>query len=475
MQAIFYQGDPQMVDYTPGSAVTSGDVIVQGNFPTVAHRDIAASALGAVAVAFGIYQIPADAGTVIAFGDVYWDNTAKKVTLTQAGNTHFGVSLTTTVNSGDLATCLHLPNSALVSLLAQPNALNTALTTVGAGVLTAAALVGRIVTRTGPVAAFSDTTDTALLIVAALPSVIPGQSFRVTIKNTTAFAQTLIGGVGVTLSGQTIIPPNSVGEFLVGITSATAVTCRGLFISPMTTPPIIAQGTLVTVGAGTILAATIAGAQLLRTGSTAGFTDTTDTAALIAAAIPNLNIGQSFVWSYQNSTYAVATLTGGTGVNAAATFGSVGPGSWAAYLFTYTAVNTFTVVPVGAGDNWIGLPSTSYSTGTTLTTFTAAQMTGGKLTIYTSTAVTPGSIATPTATAMFAAIQGAYVGLKWIFRVINDAATNSLTVTADASVTLSGKTTYVATPFGSMDFEMTFTSATAATMKYIGGGQSTTV
>ena len=236
-----------------------------------------------------------------------------------------------------------------------------------------------------------------------------------------------------------------------------------------------AKGTLTTVGAGALLSAAIAGGLVLRTGPTAAFIDTTDTGTQLAAAIPNIGIGQSFELTYQNSSYSVATLTGGTGVGGAATFGTVGPGSWATFLLTYTAANTFTVVQKSGGDNWIGLPSTSYATGTTTTTFTAAQMTGGKLTVYASTAATPGSIATATATAMFAAIQGAYVGLKWVFRVINDVATNSLTVTADGSVTLSGKTTYIATPFCSMDFELTFTSPTAATMKYIGSGQSTTV
>ncbi len=241
--------------------------------------------------------------------------------------------------------------------------------------------------------------------------------------------------------------------------------------------PPTAQGTLTTVGAGALLSAVIAGGLCLRTGPTAAFIDTTDTGTQLAAALPNIQVGQSFEFLYQNSSYSVATLTGGTGINGAATFGSVGPGAWARWLFTYTAANTFTVVPVDGGDNWIGLPSTSYATGTTTTTFTAAQMTGGgaKLAIYQSTAATPGSIATATATAMFAAIPGAYVGLKWIFRVINDVATNSMTITADGSVTLSGKTTYIATPFCSMDFEMTFTSPTTATMKYIGSGQSTTV
>ena len=365
----------------------------------------------------------------------------------------------------------------MITSAAGPTIVNTAISTAGAGTLTGAALAGGVVTRTGPSAAFTDTTDTAALIVAALTNPIVGQSWEVLIKNTTQYTQTFSAGSGVTLTGQSICPPNSVIRFLVTLTSLTAVSVLGVAISPMTTPPIMAQGTLTTVGAGTLLAAVIAGGGVLRTGSTSAFTDTTDTGTLIAAAIPNLKIGQSFEFTYQNSTYAVATLTGGVGVASAATFGTVGPGAWAKYLFTYTAANTFTVSAKEAGDNWIGLPLTSYATGTTTTTFTAAQITGGgaRLAIYTSTAVTPGSIATPTATAMFAAIPGAYVGLKWVFRVINDVITNSLTVTADASVTLSGKTTYVATPFGSMDFEMTFTSPTTATMKYIGGGQSTTV
>ena len=248
--------------------------------------------------------------------------------------------------------------------------------------------------------------------------------------------------------------------------------------SPNDPEPNVVQGTLTTVGAGALLSAVIAGGNVLRTGATSAFIDTTDTGTQLAAAFAasgGIQIGQSFLFTYQNSTVATATLTGGTGVNAGATICAVGPGAWVTLLLTYTAANTFTVAPMAAGDNWVGLPFTSYSTGTTTSTFTAAQMTGGKLTIYTSTAATPGSIATPTATAMFAAIPGAYVGLKWVFRVINDVATNSLTVTADGSVTLSGKTTYVATPYGSMDFEMTFTSPTAATMRYIGGGQSTTV
>jgi hypothetical protein len=359
----------------------------------------------------------------------------------------------------------------------QDSLANTNLTTVGNGTITATAAVDGVVTRSGPSTAFTDTLGITSAIITAYGVVVGTPAWILRIINNTAYTQTIAAGDGsTTLSGMTTVPPFSTGNFLFTIVGGATVTVNGLFASPNSgKPPVQSQGTLVTVGAGTVLSATIIGGLLLRTGPTGAFTDTTDTGTTLAAAIPNIRVGQSFEWTYQNSTPFVATLAGGTGVASAATFATVGPGCWATFLFTYSAANTFTVVQKSGGDNWIGLPSTSYSTGTTTTTFTAAQMTGGKTTIYTSTAATPGSIATATAAAMFAAIQGAYVGLKWTFRVINDVATNSLTLTADASVTLSGKTTYVATPFGSLDFEMTFTSPTAATMKYIGGGQSTTV
>ena len=167
------------------------------------------------------------------------------------------------------------------------------------------------------------------------------------------------------------------------------------------------------------------------------------------------------------------TLTGATGFTLTPTSVVVGPGGWQTLLVTCTAANTFTATPYSGGGN-VGLPEFQYATGTTTTTFTAGQITGGKLSVYTSTAATPGSIATRTATQMFGDIPGAYVGLQFVARIINDVATNSLTVTAGSGVTLSGKTTYVATPFGSMDFLITFTSPTACTMVYINGGQSTT-
>ena len=91
MEATFKHGDPLFVDYTPGSAVDAGDVVVLDSVPFVAHSDIAASELGAVAARGGVYTMTADAE--IAAGDkVYWDSSASKITIsTDTGaNKHFG-------------------------------------------------------------------------------------------------------------------------------------------------------------------------------------------------------------------------------------------------------------------------------------------------------------------------------------------------------------------------------------------------
>jgi len=67
--------DGRYIDYTPGSAVTAGDVIVQGDLIGIAKGDIAANKPGALAVE-GVYDFPkaTGVGTGIAVGaTVYWD------------------------------------------------------------------------------------------------------------------------------------------------------------------------------------------------------------------------------------------------------------------------------------------------------------------------------------------------------------------------------------------------------------------
>ncbi len=76
--AIFKQNDGS-VDYTPGSAVTGGAVVVLGGQVMVAVKDIAANTLGQL-VNEGIVALPKETGA-IAYGDrVFWKPTGTPVT-----------------------------------------------------------------------------------------------------------------------------------------------------------------------------------------------------------------------------------------------------------------------------------------------------------------------------------------------------------------------------------------------------------
>ena len=110
----------------------------------------------------------------------------------------------------------------------------TTISTVGAGVLTAAALVGGVISRTGPVAGYTDTTDTATNIIAAIPNAQVGTSFKVRILNTVAFAATApTAGTGVTITGAPYVNTmvaSSYRDFIGVITnvSTPAVTFYGI-------------------------------------------------------------------------------------------------------------------------------------------------------------------------------------------------------------------------------------------------------
>ena len=67
--------DGNAIDYTPGSDVSAGDVVVQGELVGVAKTPIAANALGALAVT-GVFDFPKTTGVgeAITVGSkVYWD------------------------------------------------------------------------------------------------------------------------------------------------------------------------------------------------------------------------------------------------------------------------------------------------------------------------------------------------------------------------------------------------------------------
>ena len=75
MATVSYVQVGNSIDYTPDAAVSAGDVVIQGDLVGVVKLDIAAGALGALAVS-GVFDFPkaTSEGSAIAAGAVvYWD------------------------------------------------------------------------------------------------------------------------------------------------------------------------------------------------------------------------------------------------------------------------------------------------------------------------------------------------------------------------------------------------------------------
>ncbi len=264
--------------------------------------------------------------------------------------------------------------------------ISTPITTAGNGTLTAAALVGGQIGRTGPVAAYTDTTDTAANIVTALGGFVLGQTFQVRLKNATAFVQTLQGGTGVTfVPAASVVPPLAAGNYF-GTVGGTAASPTIVLTHEQTgaiyTSSRVADEQSValnTVGAGTVLAASVNAGVTARGGTQiAAFADTTDTAANIIAGVSALSavVGSAVEWTYVNNTIFPATIGGGTGVTVSgATI--VPANSWVKYLVTYTAAATVTMVAIEQG--YFPKTGTVVANGATPVPVTDARVTAGSI------------------------------------------------------------------------------------------------
>lgn len=137
--------------------------------------------------------------------------------------------LSTGLPSGQTFTTTTEEIAQLAALDTTTNVITT-LSTVGAGTITAAGIIGKFTQRTGAQVslAFTDTTDTANNIAAALPAGAgTGTSFTYTYTNLTNAPSTIAGGSGVTISIITVIPPNAFGKWLFTRTGASAFTMVG--------------------------------------------------------------------------------------------------------------------------------------------------------------------------------------------------------------------------------------------------------
>jgi predicted RecA/RadA family phage recombinase len=108
-EADFRHGTPLMVDHTPSAAVAAGKVIVAGGEVWIAHNDIEADRLGAVAApsSSAVYEVTAG-DAIAAGGAAGWDDTNKKV-ISTAGDAKFGIAITASAADLDKIMVRHDP------------------------------------------------------------------------------------------------------------------------------------------------------------------------------------------------------------------------------------------------------------------------------------------------------------------------------------------------------------------------------
>lgn len=94
-------GNDVTVDYTPGSDVAAGDVVVSNSFVGLAQVAITSGVEGGLSTG-GVWRLPKKTGAVTQFGSVYWDADADPVTgtagsgaasTTAAGNSFLGFAI----------------------------------------------------------------------------------------------------------------------------------------------------------------------------------------------------------------------------------------------------------------------------------------------------------------------------------------------------------------------------------------------
>lgn len=114
-----------------------------------------------------------------------------------------------------------------------------ALTTAGAGTLTAEMLLAGILNRTGPGAGYADTFPSADSLLLAQPELSVGDAFKFIHRNTVAFAMTATAGEGVVLGSSVDIAASLVREYLITIL---ATGTRSIFQATTTNASAIVNG-----------------------------------------------------------------------------------------------------------------------------------------------------------------------------------------------------------------------------------------
>lgn len=258
-------------------------------------------------------------------------------------------------NGQPSATTVQTTTAAIAALSATSSSTNviTTINTVGNGTIPAAAMLGRIVSRTGTQSgAFTDTTDTAANIISLLSaSAAIGTSFQFRYINNTSQQATLQGGAGVTLSGLNIVTGGAWIDLLVTYSAANAVTIVGIDGSQLDQNLLSTQYSTAAVTAnGTFAAFELTGANytIFNQSTATPGTITTRTAAQLYGDIPNCYNGLNYLLRVYQS--GAGTLTMGAGSNVTITgTAAISTSTWREYQVVVANTTAVTFTNIGSG------------------------------------------------------------------------------------------------------------------------------
>lgn len=207
------------VTYTHASATTTDKIYLINGIPSLAINTADAAAKNAFAVAGLIEYAKVSAQAWTALEAVYFDEGNDRFTnVYDATYVLAGVASEAAANPTSTGLVILIPG-----ISANPTSTVTVETTAGAVTYAAAEMVGGFISRDPAGASRADLSDTAALIVAAIPGAIVGSSFEFTIRNDADAAEviTFTTNTGITLSGTMTIAQNNSKRFLAVVTNAT--------------------------------------------------------------------------------------------------------------------------------------------------------------------------------------------------------------------------------------------------------------
>lgn len=165
------------------------------------------------------------------------------------------------------------------------------LATAGNGAPGVTAVLGGVLNRTGPAAAYTDTIPSAAALLAAAPTLTVGDSFSWIVRNTVAFAATLAGGTGIVIGTDTGIAASLVREYLLSVL-ATGV--EGIYQVNTTNNSAVLTGFTATQIAAISPGMGVTGAGIPANATVIGVNSSTNTVTISANATATATVGATF-------------------------------------------------------------------------------------------------------------------------------------------------------------------------------------